>query len=330
MAASEAKKGNVLLPVNIEGPAIASTFWGKAWCRHLEKFSDYSNRLPRGRTYARNGSVIHLEIDTGTITAMVSGSDTYQINITIDPLPEETWSALKSQCAGGIDSALELLQGKLSNSVMQTMCDIDSGLFPSPMEINLDCDCPDWADLCKHLAAVLYGVGARLDQSPELLFLLRGVDYQELIGAELAIDTTSTGAELSGDLSAIFGIEIDTAADLDEALDSATDKERLLNNKNTVSKPRKKKQAKKTKAKPRAARASSSDTINISRGIRASHIKKLRKTHQLTQPDLAQLTGKSLATIRNWEARSGVLQLQSSSQQASKHYRMCLRWHQNK
>ena len=348
VAKSESRKGHVLLPINIEGRAIATTFWGKAWCRHLEKFSDYSNRLPRGRTYARNGSVIHLEIDTGTITAMVSGSDTYHIEVTIDPLPKETWDALKSQCAGGIDSALELLQGKLSNSVMQTVCDRDNGLFPSPMEIQLECDCPDWADLCKHLAAVLYGVGARLDQSPELLFVLRGVDYQELIGAELSIDTSSTGSELSGDLSAIFGIEIDTAPDLNDSLDSTIVEQGKRKGERTVSNPRKQRQAKKAKSRaskpqalkthvsktraskthasktpasktlPSKTRASSSDTINISRGIRASHIVKLRKLNQLSQQDLARLTGKSVATIRNWEARTGVLNLQPQNRQVLK------------
>ena len=312
MAKSEAKKGRALLPVNIEGRAIATTFWGKAWCQHLEQFSDYSNRLPRGRTYARNGSVIHLEIDTGQITAMVSGSYTYHIDITIDPLPVKKWDALKSQCIGGIDSALELLQGKLSNSVMQTMCDRDNGLFPSPNEIRLACDCPDWADLCKHLAAVLYGIGARLDQSPELLFLLRGVDYQELISAELAIDTSSGGTELSGDLSAIFGIEIDTAPYLDETLLDTTHEQQPRKIKSIGNQPRKKRQTGKAKAKPGT---SSNATINISRGIRASHIKKLRKLHQLTPQDLAKLTGKSLATIHNWEARPGILQLQSNSQQ---------------
>ncbi len=310
IAKSEAKKGRALLPVNIEGRAIATTFWGKAWCQHLEKFSDYSNRLPRGRTYARNGSVIHLEIDTGKITAMVSGSYTYHINITIKPLPENKWETLKSQCVGGIDSALELLQGKLSNSVMQTMCDRDNGLFPSPKEINLNCDCPDWAELCKHLAAVLYGVGARLDQSPELLFLLRGVDYQELIGAELAIDTTSTGDELNDDdLSTIFGIEIDTAPELDDT---------LLNVAGNKSKANKKKRAKKAKAKAKVkvkVTPAGAGAININRGIRASHLLKLRKLHQLTQQDLAKMTGKSLVTIRNWEAGTGVLNLQSASRQ---------------
>ncbi len=310
-AKAEAGKGRVLLPVSIEGRAIATTFWGKAWCEHLEKFSDYANRLPRGRTYARNGSVIHLEIDTGKITAMVYGSDTYHINIAIAPLPADKWDALKAECVGGVDSALELLQGKLSSSIMQTVCDRDNGLFPAPAEIGLDCNCPDWADLCKHLAAVLYGVGARLDQSPELLFQLRGVDYRELIGAELAIDTTASGTELTGDLSGIFGIDIDTTADLDSIDSGFIENSATAKGKRIASKARRKVQARKAKPKPISDAASS---INISRGIRASHIVKLRKQHQLTQQDLAGLTGKSVATICRWEERTGVLKLQAASQ----------------
>ncbi|OED36581.1 hypothetical protein AB833_26660 [Chromatiales bacterium (ex Bugula neritina AB1)] len=307
MAKSEAKKGNKLLPISISGRAIATTFWGKAWCQHLEKFSDYANRLPRGRTYARNGSVIHLEIDTGKITAMVSGTSTYHINITIKPLPRKKWNALKSQCAGGIDSVLELLQGKLSNSIMQTMCDRDNGLFPSPKEISLDCDCPDWAALCKHLAAVMYGIGARLDESPELLFQLRGVDYQELIGAELAIDTSSTDTELGGDLDSIFGIELDTTPEIGSSPNNNT----IPTSKHPAPKRHKKTQVKKSPAKPHSG---SHSGINISRGIRASHIIKLRKFHKITQQELAKITGKSTTTIRNWESRTGVLKLQSDNQ----------------
>jgi len=313
--AAAVNRGGELQPINITGRAIATTFWGKSWCQHLEKFSDFSNRLPRGRTYARNGSIVHLEIDSGRVSAIVAGSDTYHISINIKPLPEEKWQTLKQQCAGGIDSALELLQGKLSGSVMRTVCDRDNGLFPSPSEIQLDCDCPDWAALCKHLAAVMYGVGARLDESPELLFKLRGVDYQELIGAELAIDTSSTATELEGDLTDIFGIEIDSSFDLDGGLPMAKPKRPGPSRKakTTGSKPRKKKIAAKsatTRQQPTGG------SINITRGIRASHIVKLRKLHELSQQDLATLTGKSIATIRNWESRTGVLKLQLNSKQA--------------
>lgn len=334
VAKSEVKKGRVLQPVQISGRAIATSFWGKAWCQHLEKFSDYSNRLPRGRTYARNGSVIHLEIDTGKITAMVSGSYTYNIDITIKPLPAKKWNKLKSQCVGGIDSALELLQGNLSNSVMQTVCDRDNGLFPSPKEIQLNCDCPDWADLCKHLAAVLYGVGARLDQAPELLFLLRGVDHEELIGAELSFDTkANTGSALGGDLSAIFGIDIDSSLVVPpepkrKAKKKSARKKRARDvTVNSSANVRKKAEMKRPATKKRAlppsrltqkpvAKSTTNEPksgINISRGMRASHVRKLRKIYQLSVAELAKLTNITTATIHRWEKQTGVITVRATT-----------------
>ena len=173
------KKGIKIESVEVEGRKIARTFWGEAWCKHLEKFSDYANRLPRGRTYVRNGSVCHLAITKGKIEAIVSGSELYNIDIRITALPANRWKRLRKQCAGQIGSLLELLQGRLSNHVMEIVTDRDRGLFPKPGEIKLSCDCPDWAGMCKHIAAVLYGAGARLDHQPELLFLLRNVDCDE-------------------------------------------------------------------------------------------------------------------------------------------------------
>lgn len=212
-----AKKGQVLAPVKIEGRAIAHTFWGKAWCAHLESFGDYLNRLPRGRTYVRNGSVIDLQITPGKITAMIMGSELYRGTISIVPLAPQRWQAIKAKCAGKIDSLVALLQGRLSDPVMRVITDRDQGHFPSPAEIKLTCSCPDSAVLCKHLAAVLYGVGARLDAQPELLFVLRGVDHLELISAAADAPGLAAGANaatVEGGLDAaalgdVFGIEID-------------------------------------------------------------------------------------------------------------------------
>ncbi|MCU0982307.1 MAG: hypothetical protein MUF25_24385 [Pirellulaceae bacterium] len=213
------KKGVDIQPVEIEGRKIAKTFWGEAWCDHLESFSDYANRLPRGRTYVRNGSVCHLEINQGEILAKVAGSELYNLRIQIKTLPANKWKAIKARCAGEVGSLLELLQGKLSGHVMQVVTDRNEGLFPLPGEISLKCDCPDWAVMCKHVAAVLYGVGARLDQKPELLFKLRGVDHEELIAAdaEAAVSAaTSRGKSKrlnGGELSDVFGIDLDTSED---------------------------------------------------------------------------------------------------------------------
>ena len=209
------KKGIDIQPIEIEGRKIAKTFWGEAWCDHLESFSDFENRLPRGRTYVRNGSVCHLAMAKGKIEAKVSGSEIYNLRIRIKTLPAKKWNTLKQRCAGQIGSLLELLRGKLSDNVMEVVTDRKNGLFPLPGEISFDCDCPDWAVMCKHVAAVLYGAGARLDEKPELLFKLRGVKHEELIDtdADVAVSAATTSGKskrlAAGDLSDVFGIDID-------------------------------------------------------------------------------------------------------------------------
>jgi uncharacterized Zn finger protein len=207
------KQGEPVSPVEISGRAIAATFWGKAWCENLERYSDYANRLPRGRTYVRNGSVVHLEVAPGRIEAIVSGSSLYNVSLQIAAVPATRWKSICRDCAGGIDSLVELLQGRLSKGVMERICRQKEGLFPSPAEIKLSCSCPDWASMCKHVAAVLYGVGARLDRKPELLFLLRGVDQRELIakaGAAVPAAPVPASARILGgaDLGDIFGLDM--------------------------------------------------------------------------------------------------------------------------
>jgi uncharacterized Zn finger protein len=213
-----AKNGKTIRPVQIEGRTIARSFWGKAWCDNLESYMDYANRLPRGRTYVRNGSVVHLDIRSGKIEATVSGSELYKVNISIAPAAKAKWKALCHECSGAIGSLVELLRGRFSDHVMGIITRKETGLFPSPTEIELKCSCPDWATMCKHVAAVLYGVGARLDQSPELLFTLRSVNHEELItqaatASDLAGKTASAGPELAeSEIGAVFGIELDPQA----------------------------------------------------------------------------------------------------------------------
>jgi uncharacterized Zn finger protein len=215
------KKGQSVAPVTIEGRMIAATFWGKSWCTNLERYSDYENRIPRGRSYVRNGSVIDLQIAKGEITAMVAGSDLYKIKIAIAPVKAARWKAICQDCAGTIDSLVELLQGRLAKGVMDRVCREGDGLFPSPTEIKLSCSCPDWADMCKHVAAALYGVGARLDQKPQLLFVLRGVDENELIagaGQDLTLTKAAPSAAKTlhdGDVAALFGLEMAEPANCD-------------------------------------------------------------------------------------------------------------------
>src|SRR5438477_500006 len=213
------KKGHPVSPVVVEGRTIVKTFWGKAWCENLERYSDFENRLPRGRTYVRNGSVIDLQIAPGEIKALVSGSEIYKVKVKVAPVAKARWQSICTDCAGAIDSLIELLQGKFSKGVMDRVCRQKTGLFPSPDEIQLSCSCPDWASMCKHVAAVLYGIGARLDQQPELLFKLHKVDEKELIakaghGLPLAGKAPVADKTLgSEDLSAIFGLEMAQTTD---------------------------------------------------------------------------------------------------------------------
>jgi uncharacterized Zn finger protein len=222
--------GRRLSPVVIEGQKIARSFWGRAWCDNLETYKDYEHRLPRGRSYARNRAVLDLVIAPGRIDALVSGSRIYETRISIKPLSGAHWSRVRAQCAGQISSLIELLQGRLSEPVMRVITDRNDGLFPKPREIEMQCSCPDWATMCKHVAAVMYGVGARLDRQPELLFTLRRVDHSELIAEATELEVTrksSTSRTLSEDvLGDVFGIEIDRVPVASASVARAADKER--------------------------------------------------------------------------------------------------------
>jgi uncharacterized Zn finger protein len=208
------KRGEKLQPIRIEGREIATTFWGKAWCRNLEAYSDYATRLPRGRSYIRNGCVLDLRISPGSVKALVSGTNLYKVDITIAPVKPAEWKALKRECAGQVGSLIDLLQGKLSEAVMKIITSPENGLFPKPSQIHFKCSCPDWAGMCKHIAATLYGVGARLDHDPALLFRLRGVNHGELL-AEATESVTGgspaqdAGTLAVGDIAEVFGIEIE-------------------------------------------------------------------------------------------------------------------------
>jgi len=208
--------GHDLAPVVVSGRTIANTFWGKAWCDHIESYHDYENRLPRGRSYLRTGAVVDLQIAPGMITALVQGSELYRVTIRIDQLDHDKWTTIKHSCAGKIGSLIDLIQGKLSPEIIEVFCHADIGMFPASNEIKLICNCLDYADLCKHLAAVLYGVGARLDEHPELFFVLRGVDQRELFSpaATTALVGDAAMAELdTAGLGQMFGIELDTLDD---------------------------------------------------------------------------------------------------------------------
>ncbi len=206
------KKGHPVAPVRIEGRAIATTAWGKAWCDNLESYRDYESRLPRGRTYVRNGSVIDLQVGPCEVKALVSGSSIYKVTIGITSMSAGRWRSIRADCAGRIESLVELLQGRLSKGVMDRMSRQGTGLFPKPSEIRFSCSCLDHASMCKHVAAVLYGVGARLDESPDQLFRLRAVDAGDLMAdldsAVLAPKPTGDRVLGAEDVSALFGLDL--------------------------------------------------------------------------------------------------------------------------
>ena len=324
------KNGMDIQPVDIEGRKIARTFWGEAWCGHLESFSDYENRLPRGRTYVRNGSVCHLDIAKGEVNGIVSGSELYKVKISIKTLPQKKWIDVKDRCAGQVGSLLELLQGKLSKSVMAVVTDRNKGLFPLPREISLKCNCPDWAVMCKHVAAVLYGVGARLDDKPELLFLLRGVDHEELISIEAGVVAAATAGTKGGhkriaddDLEDIFGIEMSGNASPARTKRSRTQKKADGLKRKKASKISAKrvvkKKAKAVRQPTRGKKASVSGKAHAKKKLRVApsprtftgkDVAKLRTKFGMSQVQFARLLGVSSPSIGNWEKKAETLQLQ--------------------
>jgi uncharacterized Zn finger protein len=293
------KKGVEIQPIEITGRTIASSYWGKGWCNHLDSFSDFSNRLPRGRAYVRNGSVCHLEIRKGEVEAIVSGSSLYTINMKITPLTQSKWGVLKQQCTGKIGSLLELLQGRLSDEIMSVVTDRKNGLFPLAGEIEMDCNCPDGAGMCKHIAAVVYGIGARLDTRPELLFLLRGVNHEELIDADTATTQITGGSSqrnrrrtiASDALEDVFGVELEDAPEV-----SPTRRTKALE------KPKKKAVAIKKAAKK--ARPFKPTPRSIA---------KLRKSLGMTRAQFSKAVGVSVQSIKNWEESTDPLTLRAAS-----------------
>ena len=303
-------RGMDVEPIEIQDRKIAHTFWGKAWCKHLEQFSDFANRLPRGRTYVRNGSVCHLAIKQGKIEAIVSGSELYKVTIDIAPLSSARWKTVRKQFAGQIGSMLELLQGRLSSQVMEVVTNPARGLFPQPGDIKLHCDCPDWADMCKHVAAVLYGVGVRLDKKPELLFVLRKVDHEALISVEPDMQTATTGRGkrrrlANQDLSNMFGIDIEDSTPTAKKRKTPPRKTaRRANNgkstnENTVS----------GRGKPRAGNAKATSKKRTFTPT-STAVSRLRKQIGMTRSQFADLLGVTPQTVASWETKRGRLKLQ--------------------
>lgn len=181
------KQNPDLSPVLIEGRAIATSWWGKAWNDNLESYADYSNRIGRGKSYVRNHAVLDLKILPCRVEALVQGSASkpYQVKVDIDQLDRKQWKRLAELCNHRIESMETLAGGSFPRELENLFTERQYGLFPSPKEIHFKCSCPDYAYMCKHVAAVLYGIGARLDHDPLLFFTLRSVDTSDLLKRSL-------------------------------------------------------------------------------------------------------------------------------------------------
>ncbi len=222
------KKNPNIAPIVLEGRKLARTWWGIAWNENLERYADYANRIERGRSYVRHGAVLDLQIEPGMVKALVQGSRVtpYKVEISIKPLKGSAWEKVVATCSGSISSLEELVSGKFPKDLADLFTKEGDGLFPTPREIGLGCSCPDWASMCKHVAAALYGVGARLDEDPTLFFKLRQIDINDLISDTLiqtsdamleksqTVSARSLGAD---DLSSLFNIDLADAVDEVEA-----------------------------------------------------------------------------------------------------------------
>ena len=184
---SAEKKGKRLEPVVIQGRKIAKSWWGRAWCDNLERYADYESRLDRGKRYVKTGTVIDLSITKGRIQAKVQGSrkTPYKVEIRISPLSGERCQEILQTCGKRVETLENLLAGDFPEELKELFTQ-RGGLFPSSREISFSCSCPDWALMCKHVAAVLYGIGARLDENPSLFFELRGIEMGRFIDVAIA------------------------------------------------------------------------------------------------------------------------------------------------
>ena len=195
---------------------ICTSWWGKAWCENLERYADFESRLDRGKRYVKNGTVLDLKIKKGRVEAKVQGTrkTPYKVEIRISPLSEEKCGEIIEQCGRRIENMESLIKGEFPLDLKELFLAKD-GLFPKPKEISFNCSCPDWALMCKHVAAAMYGIGVRLDENPFYFFELRGIDADKFIGVALESKVESMLANADrdseriirdADLTGLFGV----------------------------------------------------------------------------------------------------------------------------
>ena len=207
------RKREIREPISIEGRTISSSWWGKAWCDNIDIYADFDNRLPRGRSYVRSGCVVDLKIEYGVIRALVVGSrpKPYRVQIDIKPFSDNEVKAFEDKCRNNFESVEDFINGRFPDSFKEYFTSSSLNLFPKVKEMKFSCSCPDWAVLCKHVAAVLYGIGRKLDDDPMLLLRLRGIDTASF--SEKIVNREAEKLALSSSISLPPG----RAMDMEEA-----------------------------------------------------------------------------------------------------------------
>jgi uncharacterized Zn finger protein len=305
------KKNPNIKPVIIDGRALAQTWWGKSWNQNLERYADYSNRIGRGRSYVRHGSVLDLQIVPGRIEALVQGSRSkpYRVDIRIKEMNKLNWLKIKNACEGSLESLQELLAGKFPKLLADTFMAQGKGLFPTPDEIEFECSCPDWAYMCKHVAAVLYGIGARLDENPALFFELRKLEIGDLVNRAVEDKTRklldrarrkSARVMEETDLEDVFGIVMEKDVDFKKAKKTARKKATPQK----VAPPPKRQ----GNARTRGPGAPDIDQINLEKEQALQELKAARKELRLIQANTQKKPRKAIDQIEGiiMKCRKGI------------------------
>lgn len=180
-----------------EHGAIGETWWSKRWISVLESFN-MGTRLTRGRSYARQGQVISIDVELGQVKAKVQGSmpKPYNVKIGLQPLSSQDWEKVIEAMASQALFAAKLLAGEMPQNIEEAFGAVHLSLFPTSLkDLDTKCSCPDYANPCKHIAAVYYLLAERFDEDPFLIFKLRGRTKEQIIAALREKRTASLPAE---------------------------------------------------------------------------------------------------------------------------------------
>jgi uncharacterized Zn finger protein len=203
-----------------EHGAIGETWWSKRWISVLESFN-MGTRLTRGRSYARQGQVVSIDVELGKVKAKVQGSmpKPYNVKIALQPLSDQDWEKVIEAMASQALFAAKLLAGEMPQNIEEAFGAVHLSLFPTSLkDLDTDCSCPDYANPCKHIAAVYYLLAERFDEDPFLLFKLRGRTKEQIIAALRERRVASLPAETAASPSQTSAAEKEPLLSLDEQL----------------------------------------------------------------------------------------------------------------